>query len=328
MTRIIVALAFAFISALTETQPAFAQQTPRKIVFLTDAGPLGRHSPFFVALAKGFYKEEGLDVEILGGRGSAATIREVAAGAATFGFADAGTLILSRANEAVPAKMVGIVYAQAPHGLMALAESGIKGPQDLKGKKLADTSASSNYILFKAYAQKVGLDPKSVEWIFTDFNSLPGLLATRQVDAIGQFSMGKPMLQKRAGGREVTFLSYAAAGMEFYSNVIIASDETIARDPKLVSSFLRATERGMKDAFANPAEAAELMRKYLPLLEADIIASETKNVGELANPAERKDMRMLVLDPAKVNQTVSVIQENFELKNKISSGDVSAKIEF
>lgn len=327
MTRIIVALALALISALPAIQPAFAQQL-RKIIFLTDAGPLGRHSPFFVALAKGFYKEEGLDVEILGGRGSAATIREVAAGAATFGFADAGTLILSRANEAVPAKMVGIVYAKAPHGLMALAESGIKGPQDLKGKKLADTSASSNYILFKAYAQKVGLDPKSVEWIFTDFNSLPGLLATRQVDAIGQFSMGKPMLQKRAGGREITFLSYAAAGMEFYSNVVIASDETIARDPKLVSSFLRATERGMKDAFAKPAEAAELMRKYLPLLEADIIASETRNVGELANPAERKDMRMLVLDMAKVNQTLSVIQENFELKNKISAADVSAQMDF
>ena len=125
MMRSTAIFALAAISLWASAPTTSAQQAQRKIVFLTDAGPLGRHSPFFVAQAKGYYKEEGLDVEILGGRGSAATIREVAAGAATFGFADSGTLILSRANEAVPAKMIGIVYAQAPHGLMALAESGI-----------------------------------------------------------------------------------------------------------------------------------------------------------------------------------------------------------
>jgi NitT/TauT family transport system substrate-binding protein len=305
---------------------AVAQQL-RKVIFLTDAGPLGRHALFFVAQAKGYYKQEGLDVEILGGRGSAATIREVAAGAATFGFADSGTLVLSRANEGVPAKMIGIVYARAPHGLMALASSGIKGPKDLAGRKLADTSASSNYILFKVYAQKTGIDPKSVEWIFTDFNSLPGLLATKQVDAIGQFSMGKPMLEKRAG-EQIVFLSYVDAGMEFYSNAIIAADKTIAEDPKVVAAFLRATQRGMRDAFGNPKEAGELMKKALPLLDADIIAGETANVAELANPPERKDIPLLVLDPKKVQETIDLVKDNFEVKRAPSMDEVSARIDF
>jgi NitT/TauT family transport system substrate-binding protein len=325
MSRLAALLVAAVLCSLDPTG-ALSQQL-RKITFLTDAGPLGRHALFFVAQAKGYYKQEGLDVEILGGRGSAATIREVAAGAATFGFADSGTLVLSRANEGVPIKMIGIVYARAPHGLMALASSGIRGPKDLAGKKLADTSASSNYILFKVYAQKTGLDPKSVQWIFTDFNSLPGLLATRQVDAIGQFSMGKPMLEKR-GNEPIVFLSYAEAGMEFYSNSIIAADKTITDDPKLVAAFLRATQKGMHDAFANPKEAGELMKKALPLLDSDIIAGETANVAELANPPERQGMPLLVLDPKKVQETVSLVKDNFEVKRAPSVDEVSARIDF
>ncbi len=302
-------------------------QPLRKIIFLTDAGPLGRHSFFYVALDKGYYKDAGMDVEIVGGRGSAATIREVAAGAATFGSADAGTLMISRANEGVPVKLIGIIYARPPHGLMALESSGIKRPADLKGKRLADTSASSNYILFSVYAKRAGLDPKSVKWVFTDFNSLPGLLATKQVDAIGQFSMGKPLLQKRAG-EPITFLSYADVGINIYSSGILASDKTIAEDPKLVAAFLRATQKGMKDAFADPKQAAVIQRKYMPLLDGDVIAAETANVGELANPSDRGGLPLLVLDPKKIKDTLDLVVENFDVKRKPVPEEVAAKIDF
>lgn len=301
-------MALALVLSLAEG--AWAQQ---KIVFLTDAGPLGRHSLFFAAKEKGYYKAEGFDVEILGGRGSAATIREVAAGAAMFGFADAGTLVLSRANENVPVKMIGIVYARAPHALMALKSSGIAGPKDLPGRTLADTSASSNYILFSAYARANGVDPNSVKWVFTDFNSLPGLLVTKQVDAIGQFVMGQPMLQQRAPNDPVVVLSYKDAGMEFYSNTVIAADTTIQSKPDLVKAFMRATQKGMQDAFKNPDEAAQLMRKSLPLLDEKIIAAETKHVAELATTPETQRDGLGVLDAGKVTRTIEMMGANFKL---------------
>lgn len=306
--------------------PASSTAEDQKITFITDAGPLGRHSLFYVALDKGYYKEEGLDVEILGGRGSASTAREVAAGAAQFGFADAGTAILSRANEALPVKLIGIVYAKAPHGLMALASSGIKEPADLAGKRLADTSASSNYILFNAYAAKVGLDPAAVEWVFTDFNSLPGLLTTRQIDAIGQFEMGSAVLEQRAN-EEVTFLSYADAGMEFYSNAIIASDQTIEAHPELVTAFLRATRKGMADAFRDPEEAAAIQRKYLPLLDAGIIEHETASVARLAQPPERENIPLLTMERHGVERTIALMVENFDLQN-VAVDDVAIFADF
>jgi NitT/TauT family transport system substrate-binding protein len=307
--------------------PTHAQPS-QKIVFLTDAGPLGRHSLFFVAKEKGYYKAEGLDVEILGGRGSAATIREVAAGAATFGFADSGTLVISRANENVPVKMIGIVYARAPHAMMALKSSGITGPKDLVGRTLADTSASSNYILFAAYARASGIDPNSVKWVFTDFNSLPGLLVTKQVDAIGQFTMGQPMLQQRVPNDAIVVLSYKDAGMEFYSNSVVASDATIQSKPALVKAFMRATQKGMTDAFANPKEAAQLMHKSMPLLDEGIIAEETKAVSELAATPETKREGLGVLNRAKIAQTIEIIGAAFKLSRQPTVDEVASISDF
>jgi NitT/TauT family transport system substrate-binding protein len=326
MRRLACSLVLAIAALLPDLTTGHAAAA-KKIIFITDAGPLGRHSLFYVALDKGYYKQEGLDVEIVGGRGSASTAREIAASAAQFGFADSGTVILSRANEKLPVKLIGIVYAKAPHGLMALSSSGIKRPEDLRGKRLADSSASSNYILFKAYARRIGLDPESVQWVFTDFNSLAGLLTTGQIDAIGQFEMGRAILEKRSN-QAVTFLSYAEAGMQFYSNAIIASDKTVAEDPELAKAFLRATRRGMMDAFANPKEAAAITRKYLPLLDGEVIEYETNSVAALARPPERASVPLLTLEKEGVAKTIQLISENFDLKNPVKVDDAASFFDF
>lgn len=320
-------LALGIASGAASVLPARAQgRTPAKVVCLTDAGPLGRHAFFYVAREKGYYQQEGLDVEILGGRGSAATIREVAAGAAAFGFADAGTLIMSRAKEGVPVKMIGVVYARPPHGLMALKSSGIRTAKDLVGKTLADTSASSNYLLFPAYARANGVDPQSVKWVFTDFNSLPGLLVTKQVDAIGQFVMGKPTLQRRVPNDDIVFLPYQAAGLDFYSNVVIASDATLRDKPELAAAFMRATVKGMRDAFANPGEAGVIMQKSLPLLEPSLIAAETTIVAELANTPETKTDGLGVMSRAKVEETIRIMTRNFQLDHQVGVDEVAFRV--
>src|SRR5271155_4150559 len=76
-----------------------------EINFTTDFGYYGRHAYFYVALDKGYYKAEGLDVNILRGQGSIDAVKKVAAGAATIGFADAGALVLARANDNIPVKL-------------------------------------------------------------------------------------------------------------------------------------------------------------------------------------------------------------------------------
>src|SRR5687767_7173320 len=107
-----VALALAPLVAAAQaraSRPAVPSGPAEKVTFTTDFGFNGRHSPYYTALERGFFKEMGLDVRIVRGGGSLDAIRQVAAGNAQAGFADIATLIAMRANENVRVKEISIV---------------------------------------------------------------------------------------------------------------------------------------------------------------------------------------------------------------------------
>jgi len=95
------------------------------VVFVTDYGLYGRHAYYFVAMEKGYYAAENLDVEIVRSQGSANTIKQVANGTAQLGFADAFAVVLGRANDDVPVKLVAMIYPKPPHAVYVLKSSGI-----------------------------------------------------------------------------------------------------------------------------------------------------------------------------------------------------------
>ena len=136
-----------------------------KITFVTDFGYNGRHAYYFVALEKGYYAKQNLDVEIVRGQGSADAVKQVAAGTAQIGFADAAAVILGRGNDQIPIKLVAMVYAKPPHAIYVLKDSGITKPKDLEGKKLADTAFSAVPKLFAAYAKAAEIDASKVTWL-------------------------------------------------------------------------------------------------------------------------------------------------------------------
>jgi ABC-type nitrate/sulfonate/bicarbonate transport system substrate-binding protein len=129
-----------------------------KVTFVTDFGYNGRHAYYFVALDKGYYAKQNLDVDIVRGQGSANAVKQVASGTAQLGFADTSVVILGRGNDQIPTKLVAIVYAKSPLAIYVLKDSGITKPKDLEGKKLADTAFSAVPKLFAAYAQAAHID--------------------------------------------------------------------------------------------------------------------------------------------------------------------------
>lgn len=311
------AAALVLMLAADAVRPAAAAE----LNFITDFGFNGRHAYFYVAREKGYYKAEGFDVNFLRGQGSADAIKKVAAGIATFGFADAGSLVLARGNDGVPVKLVSIVYAKPPQAIFAIKGSGINVPKDLEGRTVADTASSSVRLLFPAFAKAAGIDAAKVTWVVAEGSALPSLLANGRVDAICQFSVGEPLIAAATAPKEITRIAYKDSGLDYYGNGIIASDEMIAKNPDQVKAFVRATIKGMKDAFASPAEAATIMAKYQKELAPAVIEGETRLVGELA---EVKGQAMGHIDPNSIKGTVDVMSANFTLKTPVQPAELFA----
>ena len=289
-----------------------------KVTFVTDFGYNGRHAYYFVALEKGYYAKQNLDVQIVRGQGSADAVKQVAAGSAQIGFADASAIILGRGNDQIPVKLVAIVYAKPPHAIYVLKDSGITKPKDLEGKKIADTAFSAVPKLFNAYAKAAKIDASKVTWLVAASDTLPALLTTGRADGIGQYIVGEPLLAKSAAPKQVVALSYADAELNLYGNGIIASDNLIKTNPELVRRFVAATMQGLKDAIANPQEAGAIMHKHHREVDADVAAAETKLVGTLTGQP------LGVLDPAQVKQAIEMVGGAFSLKHPVAPEEIYA----
>jgi NitT/TauT family transport system substrate-binding protein len=290
-----------------------------KITFVTDFGYLGRHSYYFVALEKGYYKDADLDVNIVRGQGSSDAVKQVASGSAQIGFADAATLILARANDKVPVKIVAMVYDKAPHAIFALKESGISKPKDLEGRTVADAAASSIPRMFRAYAKAAKIDADKVKWTVVASDAIAATLALGRADAVGYYTISEALLKKSAGSKELVKLVYADAGMDFYSNGIIASEEVIKAKPDVVKRFVAATLRGLRDAIANPEEAAKILNKHHRQIDVDIGIAETKAVaGLVRSPADKIGL----IEQSRMKSTVDLVSEAFSLTSPINPADV------
>ena len=291
------------------------------IAFMTDFGINGRHAYYYVALERGYYKEAGLDVSFVRGVGSADVIRKVASGAVQMGFADAGSLVLARANDGIPVRMLAVVYAAPPHAVYATEDSGIRKPQDLVGHRIADSAGSANTILFGAYAKAAGFDPSKVTWQVAESSALPTLLATGRAEVVGQFTVGEPLLAATIAPKKLVRLAYRDVGLDYYGNGIVASEDLIAKQPDMLRRFVAATLRGMEAAFADPAMAGETIARYQKQIKPDIAAAETVQVRDLAVQTGQK---LGALDPARIAATVRVIAGAYALNRPATPEEIWA----
>jgi NitT/TauT family transport system substrate-binding protein len=313
-------VAGALIASTILLRPS-ASRALDNVTLITDFGYNGRHAYFFDALDRGYYRDAGLEVKIVRGQGSVDAIRQVGAGNAVFGFADAGSLILARANDQIPVKLVAIVYVKPAQAIFCREDSGLRKPKDLEGNAIADVPGGANGALFPAFAKAAGIDAQTVRWVAASSESLPGLLATNKVPCVGQFTVGEALLRSQLGpGAKLVRFAYSDA-LSYYGNGIVATAATIASKPDLVRRFVAATVRGMKDAFADPAAAGAIMQRNVPQVDATVAKQETEAVAELAQIPGKP---LGEIDPARIEATIDMVKGAFNLTTSVAAADVYA----
>jgi NitT/TauT family transport system substrate-binding protein len=285
----------------------------------------GTHAGYFVALDRGWYRDEGLNVKIGRGFGSGDTVKRVGTKTATFGVNDTGAMIAGRSRENIPVKAVYMVYGQAALGLLYLEESGIKTPRDLEGRKVARSAAGASVVMFPGFLNANKLDRGKIEEVVVDGATFLPLLLSRKVDAVLEQSLhlGRFQAQAKKQGLTVKPMRFADFGLVAYGNAITVHDDTAREKADLVRRFLRATDKGLKWAFEHKAEAIAIIRKNNPEVQLDWGLEELEGLEALAWSPEARAHGLGWIDRAKMTATIETVTGALKLPRQVSADEVS-----
>jgi NitT/TauT family transport system substrate-binding protein len=234
----------------------------------------GPQAWFFMAQDRGYFKAEGLDVEIDQGEGSSASITKVAAGAYQAGFGDINALINLAATRPAEAPVaVYMIYNTPPFTIVVKRDSPIRTPKDLEGKTVGGPANDGALRLFPAFAKVAKVDATKVNITNMAPNLREQMLLRGQVDAIFGFTNTVYFSAKLVGidpEKDLRFINYADYGMDLYSNAVVFSRAFARENPRAVAGFVRAVNRAINDSVANPEAAMDTVMKREPLLKRDI----------------------------------------------------------
>jgi NitT/TauT family transport system substrate-binding protein len=244
-----------------------------KVRFSLDWIPGSVHAPFFIALYKGYYKAEGLDVIIDRGKGSVGLVQQIASGVYDMGYPDINVVAdfnSKNPDRGFPVLMMG--YEQAPAGVAFLKTSKMTQPKDLEGKVLGASANDSGFKLFPIFVQHAGVDLTKIKIQYIDPKLRETLLAKHEVDAIiGQiFNTVLELKAKGINENEVGSFLYRDHGLDLYGNGLAASPTFLKEHPDAVKGFIRASIKGVQDMAKDPELAVQMTLKYESLLNADI----------------------------------------------------------
>ena len=231
----------------------------------------GEHAPFYAAKENGFFREQGLDVEILPGSGSGATVKLIGEGASDFGYADSGTVIKGITSGA-KLKSVAVFTQRNTQSLMFFKDKPIRQPQDIIGKRLAFTSGDASAQVFFSTLVSMGIDASKVKVLYYSTpREKEQAVFDGKADAFGGLYIDQlPRLREQWKPREVDAFKFHEHGLEALAMGIIAHDDLIKRRPDLVKRFVAASQRGAQWAQGHPAQAAALVFKHT---QGDTLAS-------------------------------------------------------
>lgn len=308
---------------------AGAQPKPvRPFTFILDFLPYGEYTPYFTALDKGWYREEGLEVKILRGAGSGDTIKRIAVGQGEAGSADFSALTAARANEDIKVKAIAAYFRRPPHSIFVREGTGINGPRDLEGKTLAITPGNSHQLLFPLLAQLAGFRADTVKWVTMDGAAMgPALLAGR-VDGAPFFANHEARLLKQARAQNLSLrrISYADAGFDMYSLVVFAREEAMAKEADALRAFLRGSVRGMKYVFGDKhfEEGARILLKYNPEVDYDAALGAAQVAARYSFTEEVTSGKVAVgqFEPARVERSRDIYSQYMQLKRKVPAEEL------
>lgn len=257
-----------------------------KVTVVLDWFPNTNHTGLYVARDLGYYREAGLDVEIIQpSEGGASQL--IAAGQGDFGISYQEEVTVARSQN-LPVVAIAAVIQHNTSGFASPVSKDIKTPRDFEGKTYGGWGSPAEEAIIKAVMDQEGADFSQVNILnigSSDFFTS----IERDVD-FAMIYWGWTGIEAQLRNVDLNFIKMRDKhpALDFYTPVIIASEDKIKENPQLIEKFMQATARGYQYAIDNPEEAAEILLNAVPELDPELVtASQVYLAGEYQADAPR-----------------------------------------
>jgi len=276
---------------------------------------------YYVAKEKGYYQEEGLEININPGGLDQNSIKLVASGSDTFGLAGQVEVISAR-DKGIPVKGVAAFYKNNPIVYFSKESKNIITVKDFIGKKVGVKYGLDTEIIYNALLKKEGIDREKIEETPVQFDM--GLFFTDAVDVWPGFSNVEPVVAE-IQNVNINIISPLDYDIPMYAQVLVVNDKTINEKPEIIEKFIKATKKGWLYAIEHPNEMPSLVAKYstesndkferLSFQETQKIVGDKGKIGEMNSV----DWEILT----NILKEQGIVSSDFKVENSYQLGFVT-----
>lgn len=263
-------------TSTTKSSPAAASQSAASaaaattVTFETDYLPNGKYVPFVYGQSLGYFKQEGINLQIKYGRGSGLTAQAVASGKVDVGMVDSGVVALA-VGKGEPITSVGLYLAKNDFAFFVPNDSPIQKISDLAGKQLIVAPGTPQAIVAPAVLKLAGLGAGAVKFVSISAALADSSYAHGEGDSIGEAVTFAPVFQNTRPSRPLPWISvgYRLPGFSF-----VVSKAELSAHADLIARFLTATYKSMVAALENPTAGVDAYANSQPTLSKALIGPE------------------------------------------------------
>ncbi len=258
-----------------------AKDTERKeVTLILDYVPNTNHTGIYVAQEKGYFQDEGLQVNIIepGNNETSATL--VAVGKGEFGVSYQEDVTYARsAKEPLPIRAIATIIQHNTSGFVSLKSANINSCKDFEGKVYAGWQAPSEEAVIRAVMKQAGADFDQLTMVGADGSGFASF--GKNVDLQWDFE-GWAVTKGRMDGYDLNYLPLRDLDkrLDYYTPLLITNEDMIKNDPETVRAFLTAVRKGYEYAIEYPQEAAEILGKEIPDTDMEFIKASQEYLSK------------------------------------------------
>lgn len=315
----------AVVAVMSGITPAMAEMTDIK--FTLGWKTQGSDAPFLVALNEGYFEEEGLNVTIDQGEGSAATVTRVMSGAYDAGFGDINAIIQNAAARPGEAPvMVFQMWNRPPFAIAVPKDLGLTSPKQLEGKTLGGAQGTPTTRLFPVFARLNDIDIDTVKYESLAPNLQEPMLIRGEIDGAYTFTVSSwfnLIANRKDPAADFDWFNYEDYGMDLYSNGMMVSRTLLAENPDAVAGLVRAVTKATLEIMKDQDVAVEAIMAFDNLVDPELEPARLEfALTKLMNAPETTETGIDDLVDERLTRSIALIAEGYGLDTLPEASEV------